>query len=115
MLSSTISALRAFGTKVKISADNVANLLTDGYKKRRVTLNQGPEGEVIPDIEKIETPGYQILDKGPSGEMVLKELSNVSLEEEIPQTMISSRSYQANLKMIETEDEMLGDIIDILG
>lgn len=114
MLGSTISALRGLGIRLKVSSDNVANFLSEGYKKKVVTLNEGPQGTVIADIEKGETLGYQMVDKGPSGGMIIRELSNVALEEEIPQTMITRRSYEANLKMVETKDEMLGDIIDII-
>ena len=42
-------------------------------------------------------------------------MSNVDLTEEIPQTITAQRGYEANLKLIETQDEMLGSVLDILG
>ncbi len=43
------------------------------------------------------------------------EISNVELAEEIPNLMISKRFYQANLKVIQTADEMLGSLLDTKG
>ena len=47
--------------------------------------------------------------------MVENELSNVDLAEELPQTILAQRGYEANLKTIQTYDETLKSIIDILG
>ena len=41
-------------------------------------------------------------------------MSNVDLAEEIPQTMIAQRGYEANLATLRTRDEMLKSIIDII-
>jgi flagellar hook protein FlgE len=48
-------------------------------------------------------------------EVVEKETSNVDLTEEIPDLMMSKRAYQANLKVLETQDEMLGALLDTIG
>ena len=50
-----------------------------------------------------------------NGEVLEKEISNVDLTEEIPDLMITKRAYQANLKTIETQDEMLGSLLDTIG
>lgn len=41
------------------------------------------------------------------------EQSNVELSRELPNLMLTKRYFQANLKIIQTEDEMLGNILDI--
>lgn len=43
------------------------------------------------------------------------EESNVDLAEEMTQMMLFQRSYQANIKVIETENEMKGDVLDIIS
>ncbi|MBU0728243.1 MAG: flagellar hook protein FlgE [Proteobacteria bacterium] len=43
------------------------------------------------------------------------EQSNVELAEELPNLMITKRSFQANLKVLKAEDEMLGSLLDIKG
>jgi flagellar hook protein FlgE len=45
----------------------------------------------------------------------MRETSNVDLAEEIPNLMVTKRAYQANLKTIETQDEMLGSLLDTIG
>jgi len=114
-LNSSISALKAFGTKIKVSANNISNILSEGYKKKRVILTEGPQHSVIANIETVNTPGVVVPEKNESGTLIMKELSNVALEEEIPQSMISKRYFEASLNMIESEDELLGEIVDIIS
>ena len=48
------------------------------------------------------------------GKTVLKETSNVELAQEIPQASLTKRYYQANLAVLDEEDEMLGTLLDII-
>jgi flagellar basal-body rod protein FlgC len=113
-LNGTISALKAFVTKLGVSADNIANVKTDGFKRNRATLHEGHNGGVRVEIEKDDSPGlrYNVIE---NGKKVEKETSNVDLTEEIPNLMVTKRAYQANLKSVETQDEMLGSLLDIVG
>ena len=45
-LDASRSALRAFSQKTNVIANNVANVNTDGFKKSRTTLEEGPTGGV---------------------------------------------------------------------
>lgn len=112
---SGVSALKAIATKTQSVANNTANINTDGYKKTRVTLKEGaPQQGVTADIHKIETPGPLVYEQTQKG-VVQVEKSNVDIAEEIPQLLLSRRNYQANLKTIQVEDEMLGMLLDIKG
>jgi len=111
---SSISALRAHGDKMAVTANNIANVNTDEFKKSRATLNEGSNGDVEVDIERIDSPGHPVSEEI-NGQTVEKELSNVDLAEEIPQTIPTQRGYEANLTTIKTRDEMLGTILDIMG
>ena len=113
-LNSTVSALRAFVTKLGVTADNIANAHTDGYKKKRATFQAEQNGGVRVEIRRDESPGFRY-DVTENGETVEKETSNVDLTEEIPNLMVTKRAYQANLKTIETQDEMLGSLLDTIG
>ena len=113
-LNSTISALRAFVTKLNVTADNIANVNTDGFKKNRATLQEDQNGGVRVEIRRDNSPGF-IYDTFENGEKVEKETSNVDLTEEIPDLMMTKRAYQANLKTLETQDEMLGSLLDTIG
>ena len=66
------------------------------------------------DISRVKTPGhrYQELE---GDQLVEKESSNVNLQEEVPEMMVTQRVYEANLKVLQTQDIMLGTLLDIMG
>jgi flagellar basal-body rod protein FlgC len=114
-ISSSLSAINAFGTKMAVSANNVANIESEEFKKSRADLTEGINSTVEVEITQIDSPGNIVFEPDNTGQMVEKELSNVDLTEEIPQTMIAQRGYEANLKYIKIQDDMIGSVIDILG
>lgn len=109
---SALSGLTAIQKKIEATANNMANINTDGYKKTRVTLQaQEPQGiEAI--TQQIQTPGPMVYEQTSAGE-TLVEKSNVELSEELPSMMLSRRFFQANLKTVQIQDEMLGSLLDI--
>lgn len=113
-ISSALSGLFGFQKKHDSSANNIANINTDGYKKTRVTLEEGIPNGVIVNIQKVETPGPMVYERTNEGQGLV-EKSNVDLTEEITDMMISKHYYEANLKTIQTEDEILGHVLDIIG
>ena len=113
-LNSTVSALRAFVTKLGVTADNIANVNTDGFKKNRATFQTEENGDVRVHISRDDSPGFRYA-AVENGETVEKEASNVDLTEELPDLMVTKRAYQANLKTIETQNEMLGSLLDTIG
>ena len=110
----SISALKAFGKKMGVTSDNVANVASEEFKKSRAILTEGAHSEIRVDIEKSEAPG-PIVTEIEDGKMVERELSNVDLAEEIPQSIIAQRSFEANLKSIQTQEETLDSLLDIIG
>jgi flagellar basal-body rod protein FlgC len=113
-LNSTVSALQAYKNQMEVTSNNIANVNTEGFKKSKATLQEGTNGGVQVDIKKVDTPGhrYQALE---GDQMVEKETSNVDLSEEVPQMMVTQHSYQANMKVIQTLDEILGNMLNIVG
>ncbi len=111
---SNLSSLNAFGKKMGVIAHNVANVCTDQFKKSRAVLTEGPNESVQAEIERSGSQGYPAVN--PSNiQTDEKEPSNVDLAEEIPQTILTQSGYSANLKAIQTHDEMIGMVLDILG
>ncbi|MBW2341789.1 MAG: hypothetical protein JRF50_15835 [Deltaproteobacteria bacterium] len=113
IISSNLSALRAFAKKMAVIANNVANIESEGFKKSRAVLKEGPVNDVLAEISKVETPGPLVAVEE-DGKTVLKESSNVELAQEIPQASLTKTYYQANLKVLEEQDEMLGNLLDII-
>jgi flagellar basal body rod protein FlgG len=112
-LKAALSALDAYGQKVDVTANNIANLNTDGFKKSRAVLQEADSSGVIVSISKVNTPGAPILSEDGTGEV--RESSNVDLAEEIVNLQTAKRGFEANLKTLKAEDEMLGSLFDILG
>lgn len=111
-LQSALSGLQAFGTRIHSNANNIANSNTEGFKKTRVTLeNMEPNG-VKAQVQKVETPGPQIYDQTPNG-LALIEQSNVELSRELPDMMLNTNFYKANLKSLQTADELMSSVLDL--
>lgn len=111
---STLSALNAFDKKMDVIANNVANVETEEFKKSKATLVEGPENSVKVEVTQPEDPGPTVVEVT-DGQIEEKEMSNVDLTEEIPQSIVALRGYEANLATIRTQDEMLNSILDIVG
>ncbi len=109
---SALTGLQAFGTKVQSHANNIANANTNGYKSTRVILQSGDPQGVKSTVEKVNNPGPMVFEQGNNGEELV-ELSNVDLAKELTYTKLDSHMYKANLKTIQTTDEMLGSLLKI--
>ncbi len=109
---SAISALHSYGTRINSTANNIANANTEGYKRTRVTLSSvAPEG-VKANVEVMNQEGPKIQEQTNNGSLLIEQ-SNVDLTTEIPQMMLDVNSYKANLKTIETTEEMFNSILDL--
>ena len=111
-LQSAVSALQAFGTKIDANSNNIANSATPEYKRTRVTLSDVEPTGVRANVSKLETKGPEIYEQTTQG-LELIEQSNVELSREIPEMMLNTHFYKANLKTIETTDELLSSVLDL--
>jgi len=112
-MKSALSAIDAHGQKIDVTANNIANVNTDGFKKSRAVLEEADSSGVVVSIDKVNTPGAAILSGDGTGEV--RESSNVDVAEEIVNLQTAKHGFQANLKTLKAEDEMLGSLFDILG
>ncbi len=107
--------MNAHGTKMAVTANNVANVNTDEFKNSRALIEEGQTPESVRvTIGKEDTPG-PIATQYEDGGFVEKELSNVDIAKEMTATIPTQRGYEANAKAIRTEDEMLGTVIDMVA
>ena len=109
---SGLSGLTTFSTQVAVTAHNLANVNTDGFKKSRTELIAVESGGVRSVIQKDETAGPTILNNTGYGPAQL-EFSNVDLAEEAINQIIGQRGFEANIQTIKTADEILGTTLDI--
>ena len=113
-VNSTVSALQAYKTQMDVTSNNVANVNTDEFKKSKATLKEGSNGIVQVEISRINSSGHHFQELE-GDQMVEKETSNVDLAEEFPQMMVTQHAYEANMKVLQAHDEMLGTTLDILS
>ena len=69
------SALKAFGTKMAVSANNVANAYSDDFEKSRALVTEGRNDAVKVEISTVDTEGA-VETRMVDGEVVEKGLSN---------------------------------------
>ena len=112
--SSSLSALSAFRKKMDVAANNVANALTDEFKKSRVTMEEGSPNGVRAVIDRIETRGFP-KESIKDGKPVTVESSNVDLNEEFPEMVLTQTAYGANLKTLKAQNDMMGSLLDIFS
>ena len=110
----SLSALTAFRKKMDVTANNIANVLTDEFKKSRVTFEEASPGGVTAVIDRVETQGIpKETIRDDHAELV--ESSNVDLSEELTDMIPTQTAYTANLKTLKVQDEMMGSLLDIFS
>jgi len=96
-IDSALSGLRAAEARVAKSAHNVANLRTPDVRPLRVVQTAAPGG------------GVQTRTRlGDVGEAV-------NLAHELVDQMLAATDFQASLRVLETDLEMRGSLLDILA
>ena len=109
---SALSALKAYSTRVQSNANNIANANTEGFKKTRITLSETAPQGVKANIERINTPGAVVFEETGDGENMI-EMSNVDIAQELPEMALNAQMFKANLKTIQTADEMTGSLLKL--
>lgn len=119
-----LTAFSAFGTGLNNTAHNVANVATNNFKAGRVTYSdlahesgvraQGPQ---TMDIQGPLVPYGPGLPPPPGAGSGLPEGfvegSTTDIVTEMSNLVILPRSYQANIKTVQTADTLLGMVIDM--
>ena len=103
--------MTAAGKKLAVSANNVANAMTDGFEKSRTVNYSLKDGGVAATVEQVDQPGPTVVDPATGEE---RRLSNVDLAEEMITQIEAKQAFEANIKVLKAEDEALGLVIDTL-
>ncbi len=116
-MSASVSGMSAQSTRLRLSAENIANADTPGYRRKLVPFEQVLDGTVRPgevrldrsERERIFDPAHPM-----AGEDGYYEGSNVNLMIEIADAREAQRSYEANLRMFDQARQMTSSILDLL-
>ena len=108
-IGASLAGLGVFEKKLSATANNIANSNTSGYKKTESEINDDGSGLPELNLKRVDIPPLVQEADGKTSEQ-----SNVDLAEELTQSMVAQRGYEANLKVLQAQNNMLGSALDIL-
>jgi flagellar basal-body rod protein FlgC len=111
------SGMTAQAARLRVSAENIANADTPGYRRKTLPFLSETGGEVRAgrvaldrsELPKIHDPSHPLADA--EG---YYEGSTVDLVIEIADAREAQRSYEANLKMFDQARQMTGSLLGLL-
>lgn len=111
----SLSAVNAFGAQLNVTADNLANANSKGFKKSRVEMQDtAPNGQgVAAVVQRIDTPGAQHLEDTPQGTQLVEQ-SNVDYGEEARNLILTQAVIEANIRALHAQDNVLGMSVNII-
>jgi len=113
-INNNASALQAFSRQINVSANNLANSLTDEFKASRAYNLEGQNQSVTTHITK-STESGPLVEDTLKQDGSLKELSNTDIAEELVTQISAQNGFDANAKVIQNYDETLGSLLDTIG
>jgi flagellar basal-body rod protein FlgC len=108
------AALQAFSKQVSVSANNLANSLTDNFKSSKAINTEGADKQVTTTIVQNKTPG-PLVEDSLKNDGSLKELSNTDIADEMVQQISAQHGFTANAKTIQSYEETVGSLLDVVG
>lgn len=114
MISSINSSLSGMQAAFKLqdnSANNVANIQSNGFKKDVSQVVENANGGVIVSLSRDSSPGPAY--EASSGQEV--EGSNVDLSQEMTAQISNKQMLSVNIAAFKTTDEMQKSILDIIA
>ncbi len=93
-LSTALSGVAAAQERLRASAHNVANQQTPNFRPERVELSSQPQGGVVAETAR-------------------ERQVEVSLEREVVEQRSATYSYVANLRVLQTQIQASGTLLDI--
>ncbi len=112
-IGNNLSALSAFTSQMNVTANNLANVNTNGYKSSSAVIESGQGQTVKVNVVKNNSQGPMIPNE--SAENGVEEMSNVDVVKDMTQLIPTQHAYSANLRMIETSLEMRGTLINMIA
>ena len=100
-MSASLSGLQTAGQSLALSANNIANVNSSGYRAKSLVQQYQPQGGVSgAAVQESQAP------LNPGG-------SNVDLASEAVNIQTQSIAYLANLKTLEVQSKALGTALDL--
>lgn len=120
-LAASASGMAAQAARIRLSAENIANVDTPGYHRKTVSFEEtfaanDPRAVVTGPVRLDEAELARIYD--PSNPLAGADGSyfgsNVDMMVEIADAREANRSYEANLRMFDQTRQMASSLLDLL-
>lgn len=112
-LNISISGLLTAQRTQEITAHNVANVQTPGFRALRADIVENANGgSRVANVRQTTNPGPPLTEPIPGGPITG---SNVDLTSELTQQLLSLRAFQANAALVRSQDKLLLELLDIRG
>ena len=109
----SIAGINAFFKKMDVSANNVANINTDNYKRRVAHVSQDKNGLPETKITIDKTSGLEKPRKPGEPEGPPREMSNVNYAEEAVSMIEAQIGVKANVKSLHIAGKTFASLVDI--
>lgn len=103
-----LTGINAAQTQLAVSANNIANATTPGFKPQAVERTALPGGGVRADVVEL-SPTARALEASQSG----GDLAEISLDKEVANATLARYDVQANIKVLKTQQELDQSLLDI--
>ncbi len=122
-----LSAFKAYGVRQDVAANNVANVNTNGYVPSRVDLEEAPShnGVKVAQVRKetdqvnLSTREKQENKTEERNETYAQEMkekpSGTDLAREFVSMLENKNAYGANAQAIKAQENMTGEVLNILA
>lgn len=109
-MQAAISGVQAGESRLDVTANNIANVNTDGFHASVVTTKaRNPYGtETV--ISEPSVQGNTYVDEQGN----IKEMSNVDVATQVVNLLIAEATVKANAEALRTADSLTGTILDLL-
>ena len=97
-ISNNVSSIQAQQSAINTSANNIANVNSDGFVPSQTTLSETDGG--------VSASTTQASDNGST-------LSQTDISKELTDQIVLSRGIEANVASIKTQDQLTGALLDI--
>jgi len=95
-INSAASALKAYSDNLSVTANNVANINTANFKSTEALMNEGLNGGVYVTLSQSSHEG-------------------TDLAKETVDMITTEEGFKANIKSLQTSDDMIKKLIDIVA
>lgn len=122
-IDASMQSLDVFSVAQQVSANNIANVSTEGFQSSRVDLEDTSTGGVrVADIRQSTEPGplfpTETLQTSASGQLEAVPTtamgSNTDIAKEMVDMMVNQTAFGANVSAVRTWDQMTGALLDMM-